>query len=216
MAYIKWVWCHIYSWSEIINSMFVMTQIQWMQCQIEWEWYHEYSACDAINNVVWCHKMWMWCLIECIWCYTYSGCDVLHTKGVISSKVWVWGHTYIGCDVVYKGYDVIYSGWDLIDTVGEISSIQWMWLQKYSGYNLKYSGCDVIKTVVWCHKVRMWCLVECKICHSYAECDVIQSGCDDGNRVCVMTQLSGYDDTCIVYMLPYILDVVSYIEVVMS
>ena len=152
-----------------------------------WLWWHRYSGCnvrysgsDVINNVVWCHKMWMWCLTECIWCYTYSGCDVLHTKDVISSKVWVWWHTYIGCDVVYNGYDVIYSRWDLPDTLGDISSIQWMWLQWYSGYDVKYSGCDVIKTVVWCHKVRMWCLVKCKICHSYAECDVIQ-------RVGVMT-----------------------------
>ena len=158
--------------------------------------------------------MWMWCLVECIWSYTYSGCDVLHTKGVISAKVWMWWHTYIGCDVVYNGYDVIYSGGDLLDTLGDISSIQWMWLQRYSVYDLKYSGCDVIKMVVWCHKVRMWCRVQnlpfiCRVwCHT-------KSGCDDVNRVGVMTQISGYDVTCIVYMLPYILDVVLYIEVVM-
>ena len=43
-----------------------------------------------------------------------------------------------------------------------------------------------------------------------------KSGCDDVNTVGVMTQISGCDVTCIVYMLPYVLDVVSYIEVVMS
>ena len=32
----------------------------------------------------------------------------------------------------------------------------------------------------------------------------------------VMTQISGCDVTCIGYMLPYIMDVVSYIEFVMS
>ena len=48
------------------------------------------------------------------------------------------------------------------------------------------------------------------------ECDVIQRvgvmlsilGCEDRDSV--------YDVSCIVYMLPYILDVVSYVEVVMS
>ena len=45
-------------------------------------------------------------------------------------------------------------------------------------------------------------------------CDVIQSVCDV-NRVRVMTQISGCNVTCIVYMWPYILDEVSYIEAVM-
>ena len=38
----------------------------------------------------------------------------------------------------------------------------------------------------------------------------------DVNRVRVMTQISGCDVTCIGYMWPYMLDVVSYIEAVMS
>ena len=154
MAYIKWVWCHIYSWSEIINSVNMMTQLQWRQFQILWEWCHEYSASDVINNVVWCHKMWMWCLIECVWFYTYSGFDVLYTKDVISSKVWVWWHTYRGCVVIYNGYDVVtYSIWELINRVGEISSIEWMWLHIYSEYDHKYSGCDVKK---WWFDVIKW------------------------------------------------------------
>ena len=49
-----------------------------------------------------------------------------------------------------------------------------------------------------------------------SESDVIQSVCDVINRVRVMTQISGCDVTCIVYMWPYILDVVSYIEAVMA
>ena len=53
-------------------------------------------------------------------------------------------------------------------------------------------------------------------CHTLSESDVIQSVCDVINRVRVMTQISGCDVTCIVYMWPYILDVVSYIEAVMS
>ena len=53
-------------------------------------------------------------------------------------------------------------------------------------------------------------------CHALSESDVIQSVCDVLNRVRVMTQISGCDVTCIVYMWPYILDVVSYIEAVMS
>ena len=36
------------------------------------------------------------------------------------------------------------------------------------------------------------------------------------STVGVMTQISGCDVTCIVNMLPYILEVVSYVEVVMS
>ena len=39
---------------------------------------------------------------------------------------------------------------------------------------------------------------------------------DDLNRVRGMTQISVCGVTCIVYMCPYILDVVSYIEAVMS
>ena len=62
----------------------------------------------------------------------------------------------------------------------------------------------------------MLCLVECEICHPYGECDVIQTVCDEVNRVRVMTPISGCDVTCIVYMWPYILDVVSSIEAVMS
>ena len=44
----------------------------------------------------------------------------------------------------------------------------------------------------------------------------MQSVFDVVNRVRVMTQISGCDVTCIVYMWPYILDVVSYIEAVMT
>ena len=47
-------------------------------------------------------------------------------------------------------------------------------------------------------------------------CDVIQSVCDVVNRVRVMTQITGCDVTCIVYMWPYVMDVLSYIEAVMS
>ena len=144
MSYIKCVWCHRYSWSEIITRVVVMTQLQWMQCQIYWEWFHEYSACDVINNVVWYHKMRMWWLMSCIWCYTYSVCDVIHTKGVISLKEWVWWHRSIGCHVVYNGDDVVmYSGWDLINTVSVISWKQWMWWHRYSSYEVRYSGFDI-------------------------------------------------------------------------
>ena len=44
---------------------------------------------------------------------------------------------------------------------------------------------------------------------SYRVCDVV-------NRVRVMTQIIGCDVTCIVDMWPYIMDVLSYIEAVMS
>ena len=53
-------------------------------------------------------------------------------------------------------------------------------------------------------------------CETLSESDVIQSMCDVINRVRVMTQISGCDVTCIVYMWPYILDMVSYIEAVMA
>ena len=51
-------------------------------------------------------------------------------------------------------------------------------------------------------------------CQTLSECDVIQSVCDIVNRVRVMTQIIGCNVTCIVYMWPYILDEVSYIEAV--
>ena len=78
----------------------------------------------------------------------------------------------------------------------------------------------------------MRCHLQCKGCQTYAECGVINTECCDvilsGYYVIyivdMMSQIywmgyhtySGSDVTCIVYMLPYILDVVSYIEVVMS
>ena len=154
--------------------------------------------------------------IQCIWYYTYSGCDVLYTKGVISLKVWVWWHTFSA--VMSYTMDIMSSY-----IADEISKINLVWYHQYSGcddtysgYNVKYSGCDVIKMVVWCHKVRMWSLVQCKRCHTLTESDVIHSVCDVLNRLRVMTQISGSDVTCIVYMWPYILDVVSYIEAVMA
>ena len=49
---------------------------------------------------------------------------------------------------------------------------------------------------------RVWCHTE--------------SGCDVVNAVGVMTHISGCDVTCVVYMFPCILDVVSYIEVALS
>ena len=55
-----------------------------------------------------------------------------------------------------------------------------------------------------------------KRCHTLSECDVIQSVCDVVNRVSVRILSSGCDVTCTVYMSPYILDVVSYIEAVIS
>ena len=51
---------------------------------------------------------------------------------------------------------------------------------------------------------------------TYGECDAIQIVCDVVNRVRVMTPISCCDVACIEYMLPYILDVVSYIVAVMS
>ena len=39
--------------------------------------------------------------------------------------------------------------------------------------------------------------------------------CDVVNRVRVRTQISGSNVTCVVYMWPYIVDEVSYIEAVM-
>ena len=53
-------------------------------------------------------------------------------------------------------------------------------------------------------------------CHTLSVSDVIQSVCDVINRVRVMTQIRGCDITCIVYMWPYILDVVTYIEALIS
>ena len=60
----------------------------------------------------------------------------------------------------------------------------------------------------------MSCIVQ--KCHTYGECDAIQSVCDVVDRVRGMTPIRGCDVTRIVYMWPYILDVVSYIEAVMS
>ena len=60
----------------------------------------------------------------------------------------------------------------------------------------------------------MSCIVQ--KCDTYGECDAIQSVCDVVNTVRVMRQNNGCDVTRIVYMRPYILDVVSYIEAVMS
>ena len=51
---------------------------------------------------------------------------------------------------------------------------------------------------------------------THDECDAIQTVCDVVNRVRVMTPIGCCDVTCIVYMFPYILDVVSYIVAVMS
>ena len=59
----------------------------------------------------------------------------------------------------------------------------------------------------------MSCIVQ-KI-QTLSKCDVIQSVCDVVYRVRVMTQISGCNVTCIVYMWPYILDEDSYIEAVM-
>ena len=50
----------------------------------------------------------------------------------------------------------------------------------------------------------------------YRVCVAIESVCDVVNTVRVMTPNSGCDVTRIVYMWPYILDVVSYIEALMS
>ena len=44
----------------------------------------------------------------------------------------------------------------------------------------------------------------------------MQSVFDVVNRVTVMIQINDCDVTCIVYMWPYILDVVSHIEAVMA
>ena len=59
----------------------------------------------------------------------------------------------------------------------------------------------------------MSCIVQ--NCQILSECDVIHIGFDVVNRVRVRTQISGCNVTCIVYMWPYILDEVSYIEAVM-
>ena len=50
----------------------------------------------------------------------------------------------------------------------------------------------------------------CRVsCHTKSGCDII-------NAVGVMTQTSDCDVTCIVYILNCILDVVSYVKVVLS
>ena len=53
-------------------------------------------------------------------------------------------------------------------------------------------------------------------CHTLSESDVIQSVCDILNTVRVMTEINGCDVTYIVYMWPYMLDVVSFIEAMMA
>ena len=126
----------------------------------------------------------MWCDVIKWGCdASYRVYDVIHIVGVMSCiqkclmslKEWVWWHRYSGWHVIYNGYDVVnYSRCDLINRVGVLSSKQWMWWHRYNGHDVKYSGCDVLKMVLWGHKVRMWCLVECKQCHTYGECDVIQ------------------------------------------
>ena len=50
----------------------------------------------------------------------------------------------------------------------------------------------------------------------YRVCVAIESVCDVVNTVRVMTLICGSDVTRIVYMCPYTLDVVSYIEALMS
>ena len=147
----------------------------------------------------------------------YSGCDVIHRKGVISSNMWVLWHRSCDCHVVYTGYDVVnYSGCDLRNTVDVISSIEWMWWHRYSGHDVKCRGCDDINT--WFEVIK-W------------GCDVLYSANDATHMASVMSSKAwvwcclycgcedtdcGCDVSCKVYMLPYILDVVSYIEVVMS
>ena len=53
-------------------------------------------------------------------------------------------------------------------------------------------------------------------CDTYGNPDAIQSVCEVVTIVRVMTLICGSDVTRIVYMCPYTLDVVSYIEAVMS
>ena len=60
----------------------------------------------------------------------------------------------------------------------------------------------------------MFCIAQ--RCHMYGVCDVIKSVCDVVDRLSVMTPINGCDVTCIVYMWPDILDVISYIDTVMS
>ena len=132
MTYIKWVWCHTYSYSETIHGVVVITQIWWMPLQIQCEWCHEHRACDLINNLVWCHKMLTWYFTQCIWYYKESGWDVIHIKGVISLKKWVWWHIQC-CDVIYNGCDSSY-------IADEISTILLVWYHQYS-------GCDDTDTV---------------------------------------------------------------------
>ena len=52
--------------------------------------------------------------------------------------------------------------------------------------------------------------------HTLSESDITLSVCDVLSSVRVMTQVSGCDVTCIVYMWPYMQDVVSYIEALMA
>ena len=121
------------------------------------------------------HRSYRMLHIQWVSCHTYKGCDIIESVGVMTQIQWWLCYKYSECDVANNAYDVaIYSGWDPIKTVGVTSSIQWRWWHRYSGFDVNYSGCDVLKTVAWCHKVRMWCLVYCKRFHTYAECDIIQ------------------------------------------
>ena len=147
----KWhyVWCiicHIYSWCDVIHTVFQRSYVEGL-------WGHSYFGCsvryrgsDGLNTV---HGMslLMWRNV------INGGCDTLYRVPVVKHIVCavayiqrVWYHGKCGCEtlvqclwwkkyseyvVIYNGYDVdVYIGWDLINTFGVISSIEWMWWQK--------------------------------------------------------------------------------------
>ena len=159
--------------------------------------------CDVLYRVYdIVHIVGVMSCIERVWCHRTSGCydtdpvavisytmDMMSwiIEDVISEIHLVWYHQYSGCDDT----DTV----DMISNiVGVMRKTRWFEIIKW-GCDVLYSANDATHTAsVMLYKAWMWCCLYC--------------GCEDTDCGC--------DVSCIVYMLPYILDVVSYIEALMS
>ena len=178
-----------------MNRVHVMSCNMWMDV-IKWGWDPFYRVYDVIHIVA------VMSYIQRVWYHRTSGFD--HTDPVAVMSYAMDMMSWIIADVISKIQLVWYqqnSGSDDTGTVDTMSNIvgvmSWKrWSEDIKwGFDVLYSANDatVIVSVMSYKEWVWWCL--------YGGCDDTDSGCDV---------------SCIRYMLPYILDEVSYMEVVMS
>ena len=156
MSHIYLMWYHTYSGCDIIDSVGVMTQIQWTRCLTCWVWCPQNGGLRSKSEDVMSCIMQMMPHIWRVWWHKKSGCDVDYAVCVMTQIVAVMSHVkcvccpHTGCGFIYGGCDVLntvvwwHKDWVWCYIVHMKSHRRWVWCHTKLG--------ELSVETVWWHR----------------------------------------------------------------